>query len=232
MNTPLPPKTIDALRSFDSATVSNAIEDHQVRDRSEGYASMHLRCMYPDLKPMVGFAVTCTMDSTSPRHGRPNRLHEFLDMIAAAPQPAVVVIQDVGNDNSRSCFLGDMICGVYAKLGAVGVVTDGGVRDLSGIRKSAPGFQVFASGVVVSHGNSTKLDLGVPVSVHGLEIQPGDLLHGDANGVVEIPREVAASLPERCRQVRETEAKLFAVLQDASVTLAELKSHVGRPTNS
>ena len=232
MNAPLKPEDIDALREYDSATVSNAIEDFKARDRTEGYTSMELRCMFPDLKPMVGYAVTCTMDTTTPGASKPNRLHEFLDMVVASPQPAVVVIQDVGSDRVRSCFVGDMICGAYRSLGVDGVVTDGGVRDVSGIRRRAPGLQLFASGVVVSHGAGAKVDLGVPVSICGLDVRPGDLLHGDENGVVSVPWEIAGSLAEQCRLVQEKEAELFAALESPNVTLEELKAHLGRPTNA
>jgi regulator of RNase E activity RraA len=232
MNSPLPPGVIEALRDYDSATISNAIEDFEVRDRTEGYASMEIRCQFPELRPMVGYAVTCTMDSTAPGPKQPNKLHQFLDAIAESPQPAVVVIQDVGSSNARSCFAGDMICAVYAKLGAVGVVTDGGIRDVNGIRKQATDLQVFAPGVVVSHGNGAKLDVNVPVNIGGMEVQPGDLLHGDENGVVNVPIDIAEAVVEKARQVRETEAKLFEYLGGPSVTLEGVKSHIGRPTNA
>ena len=232
MKQPLPPNVIEALRGFDSPTISNAIEEFQVRDRTEGYASMEIRCQFPELKPTVGYAVTCTMDSTTRRPRGPNRLHQFLDAIVESPQPAVVVVKDVGSDNMRSCFLGDMICSVYAKLGAVGVVTDGGIRDVSGIRKHVPGFQVFAPGLVASHGSGAKLDVNVPVNIGGMKVQPGDLLHGDENGVVNVPIDIAKSVVDKARQVQETEAKLFEYLRDQTVTLEGLKSHIGRPTNA
>ena len=76
---------IEALRQFDSATISNAIEALQVSDRTEGYSSMELRCQFPDLKPMMGYAVTCTSDSTTPGPSRPSRLAEFIDLVLLLP---------------------------------------------------------------------------------------------------------------------------------------------------
>ena len=149
-------ETIRRLRGFDSPTISNAIELLDIRDRTEGYASMELRCMIPDLEPMVGYAVTCSADSSSPgREPKPNKLGDLLDAIRNAPKPVVVVVQKCGPDGLRDCFTGDMISVVYKNLGAAGVVTDAGIRDLTGIRKRAPSFQVFAFGAVVSHGTST-----------------------------------------------------------------------------
>lgn len=229
---PLPSKIIESLAGFDSATISNAIEDFNVRDRTEGYTSMEIRCQFPELKPMVGYAVTCTMDSTTPGPKRSNTLHQFLDVIADSPKPTIVVIKDVGPENSRSCFAGDMICGVYAALGTVGVVTDGGIRDPSGIRLQAPGIQVFAKGLVASHGNGVKLDINVPVTIGGMRVGAGDLLHGDANGVVSVPIDIAEAVVNKAKQVREAEAKLFSYLNGDSVSLDGLKHHIGRPTNA
>lgn len=221
------PEILTALQSIDSATVSNAIEAFKVRDRTGGYASMDLRCLTPDLKPMVGYAVTCVMDSTTPGARRPNRLPVLLDAVAAAPKPAVIVVQSAGPDRSRSCFAGDMISAVYWKLGAAGVVTDGGIRDLTGIRGRAPEFHLFAAGTVVSHGNGAILDIGVPVSVCALPIRPGDLLHGDENGLVQIPIDLAGSVLEQARLVQKDEQEFFEFLKSPDYSLQGLKRRIG-----
>ena len=221
------PEVIEALSQFDSATVSNAIEAFNTRDRTEGYASMELRCQFPDLAPMVGYAVTCTADSTTPGPLRRSKLPDFLDLVAAAPQPAVAVIQNVGPDPLRSCFVGDVISAACRKLGVIGMVTDGGVRDLKGILLNASGLQVFAPGVVVSHGSATIVDVNVPVSICGLDIRPGDLLHGDENGLLKVPHDIAGAVVEQARVVRQKEAEVFELLRSASVTLDEIKSTVG-----
>ena len=220
----LRPEVIEALREFDSATVSNAIEAFDVRDPTEGYASMEVRCLFPDLPPMVGYAVTCVADSTTPGPQRPGRQMEFLDLVEAAPDPSVIVIQTVGPDPLRTCLGGDMICLAYQRLGAVGTVLDGGIRDVSGIRKHAPGFQVFAPGVVVSHGTLVKLEVDVPVKVAGLDIRPGDLLHGDESGLVNVPLDIAASVAEQARLVREEEGEAFELLHRPSLSLEEIKA--------
>ena len=214
---------IEALRQFDSPTVSNAIEAFKVRNLTEGYVSMEIRCQFPDLKPMVGYAVTCTMDSTTPGPKRKGKLLEFLDLLAAVPKPTIVVAQDIGPDRLRSCFSGDLICSVYQALGAVGLVSTGGIRDMTGIQSHAPGFQVFAPGAVVSHGNVVKLDIDIPVTVGGLEIRPGDLLHGDESGLVKVPLDIAESVVDQARKVRETEARVFQRVS-SSMSIDEIKA--------
>jgi len=226
MVNPVSELTVQALKEYDTATVSNAIEAFNVRDRTEGYASGSLACQYPDLPPMVGFAITCTADSTTQVPKRKNNRHALFDAIAAAPKPVVVIIQNVGPNVERSCFLGDMVAAASQQLGAVGVVTDGGVRDRSGIRQRAPGFQLFSTGVVASRGSSTYLDVNVPVSICGLEIEPGDLLHGDESGLVKIPLDIAAEVSVQSGEIIEQETKLFDLLASGNATLDTIKDHL------
>ena len=227
MQAPLRPEVIEALQEFDSATVSNAIEAFNVRDHTEGYASMEVRCLFPELPPMVGYAVTCIADSTTPGPRRPGRQIEFLDLVAAAPNPSIIVIQTVGPDPLRTCLGGDMICLAYQRLGGAGLVIDGGIRDVRGIRRNAPGFQVFAPGVVVSHGTLVKLEVDVPVKIGGLDINPGDLLHGDESGLVNVPLDIAQSVAEQAKLVREEEAEVVELLHKPSLTIEEIKATFG-----
>ena len=107
---------------------------------------------------------------------------------------------------------------------AVGLVTDGGVRDLAGIRQRLPEFQVFSPGAVVSDGNWTRfLEVNVPVSVCGLDVNPGDLLHGDENGLLAIPLDLAEQVPARARQIRDAEAETIDFLSGDAFSLPELK---------
>ena len=217
------PETLDALRKVDSATVANAIEPLKVRDRTEGYAPWDLKCQFPDLEPMVGYAVTLTAKSTEAGPRDRAKYLELFEAIAAVDGPVVVVYQNVGVDPSRSCFVGDNMCSAFGRLGAVGVVTDGGFRDPAGIREYAPGFQIFSPGLVVSHGNGIYVDVNVPVSIFGLEIEPGDLLHGDVNGLVKVPIAEADAVLEEVRKVVDNERGKLEYTRADDFTLEGLK---------
>jgi len=219
-------ETLDVLRQIDSPTLSNAIEEFRVRDPSAGYASSLIRCFTPQLPPLVGYAVTCLIDSTSPAPNRPTMLAELFDALAAAPKPAVVVMKHVGHDRGRSCAVGDVLSTSFRKLGAAGLVTDGNIRDLSGIQRRAPDFQLFAAGAVVSHGTSSVLAVNVMVEVGGLVVAPGELLHGDENGLLAVPLAIADEAVARARLVTEREAALFAYLDDPSFSLEGLKERL------
>ena len=214
---------LEELRTIDSPTIANAIEKFEVRDPTEGHASMNLRCLFPDLPPAVGYAVTCTMDSMRPGKGDPRNYPKLLRAIDAAPKPGIVVMKDIGSNPERSCHAGDVMASIFQRLGVAAVVTDGGVRDLAGVRRRAPGFQMFAPGEVVSHGAPSLVEVGMTVSICGLRVRPGDLLHGDANGLVTIPHAIAGSLAASSREVWQKESEIIDSLKDPDFTL---ESHI------
>ena len=146
---PLEPAVLAALRAIDSATIANAIEAFDVRDRTEGYLSHRIRCLFPEMGVLAGYAVTATVDTTTPGAPKPyaGALHLY-ETLQAAPQPAVVVLQAVGPRLENSCVVGGIMATIMRRLGAVGLITNGGVRDLADMR--GLGFRLFAPGTVVA----------------------------------------------------------------------------------
>lgn len=224
----IPQNVLEKLKKYDTATVANAIEQFKVRDQVTGYASTELVCQYPDYNPIVGYAITCTGDTTTAGEQRPMKLDLLLDEIDKARKPAVLVIKYMGSERRRSCFVGDMICAALQKMGVVAVVTDGGYRDQAGIAKRAPGFQVFSPGKVASHGRSVFIDINISVSVCGMTIKPGDLLHGDANGLISVPKEIAKDVVRSAESTFDTEADYFKFLKSGQFSLESLKKRICR----
>jgi 4-hydroxy-4-methyl-2-oxoglutarate aldolase len=151
----------------------------------------------------------------APARARDRKGHfRLFEAVAAAPRPSVLVIKDVGPRRTHACFLGDVIATITKRLGAIGIVTDGGVRDLEGVKPL--GYHVFAAGFVVAHGTFNIEEVGVPVEISGTVVKPGDLIHGDASGVTTIPLEIADTVYAECLKVREREAALrdFATARD------------------
>jgi regulator of RNase E activity RraA len=194
---------VEALAQIDSPTVANAIERLELRDTTEGYADLRLRRLVDQGKPMVGYAVTFKVDSTTPGMvADRTKLVDLLAAVEASPKPCVVVCQEAGPDLDRGCHMGDVIGTRLASLGAVGVVSGSGIRDLDGIR--AVGLSAYARGTVAGRGSWTITEVGGPVEVAGLAVRPGDLLHGDGDGLVQVP----VDEPERLLQlIDETRAK-------------------------
>jgi regulator of RNase E activity RraA len=214
--TQLTPEQLTALRRIDSPTIANAIETFEVRPRVSGYVGYDIRCIFPDLPPMVGYAVTCTVDSTT--EGRTGigfqRLYELLE---TAPKPAVVVMQDVGQDRLHSCHAGEVMSTTMKRLGAVGILTDGGLRDVREVA-ALGGFHYFCAGLVVSHGNPICVNVNDEVTISGMVVRPGDLLHGDQNGVVLIPDQCAAEVADAAHRTWAREDQTLRQIADPSYT--------------
>ena len=105
------------------------------------------------------------------------------------------------------------------RLGAVGILTNGGLRDVHQVR-ALQDFQLFCSGLVVSHGNPICLSVGDPVTISGLQIQSGDLLHGDVNGVVLIPAACAEQVPAAAQEVLARENALLRYIASPEFQLS------------
>jgi regulator of RNase E activity RraA len=225
----LTPEQLAALRAVDSPTVANAIERFLVRPRVDGYAGYDLRCAFPKLGTMLGYAVTCTADSTTEDRKDDRGLLHLWDALEAAPKPSVLVIQDIGTDRRRGCHMGEIMATIAKALGAVGAVSDGGLRDV--LEVDALGFQYFCPGFVVSHGRPFILDVNVPVTVSGMAVNPGDLLHGDVNGVLVVPDAVAAQVADESMKVREAEKVILDLARTPGFTVAKLREALARFTH-
>ncbi len=213
---------IEALRAIDSPTLSNAIERVGVRPRIEGYAGYDLRCAFPSLGTLAGYAVTCTADSTTESREDRDGLMRLWDAIARAPKPAVVVIADIGPDPRRGCHMGEVMATTARSLGAVGCFCDSGLRDVVEVQAMG-GFHYFCPGFVVSHGRAVILDINVPVTISGLAIAPGDLLHGDVNGLLTVPEIDTDRLLAEVQTVRDQERALLEFIREPGFTLEKLR---------
>jgi 4-hydroxy-4-methyl-2-oxoglutarate aldolase len=219
----LTPDQLDALWRIDSPTIANAIETFEIRPRVSGYVGYDIRCIFPDLPTTLGYAVTCTVDSTT--EGREgigfNALYEILQ---DAPKPAIVVMQDVGQDRLHACHAGEVMATTMKRLGAVGILTDGGLRDVREVR-ALGGFQYFCAGLVVSHGNPICVSVGDEVTISGMKVRTGDLLHGDVNGILHIPDECAVQVAEAAQAIWKREGETMRNIQspDFRVPRSEIK---------
>lgn len=233
MSTPplLSSNELEALRRIDSATIANAIEPFGVRPLTEGFMGMDIKCMFPEFGVMVGYAVTAMVDSQT-EGPEPDKtvLWNVVKAIDASPKPAVLVFQDAGPRHSHACHFGDGLANLAKRVGAIGLVTNGGVRDLSGVREV--GFQFYAPGITVSHGNYRYVSAGEPVEVSGVRVEQGNLIHADENGVVLIPSEIARDVIAKANEVLEAESALIGYYRGADFTMEGVAKRLGVDPNS
>lgn len=228
---PVSPEFFEFLRRTDTCTVSNAIETFSVRMRNEGYVHAGCRCMFPAQPPIAGYAVTATIHSSAPPISGLYYYQnaEWWNYVASVAGPKILVVEDLDPVPGTGALVGEIHAEIGKALGCVGVVTNGVVRDLGALAKL--GFQCFARGARVSHAYAHVVEFGVPVHIAGLAIAPGDLLHGDLNGVQTIPFSVTERLPGVVEEIVADEAELIERCRrpDFSVgELAELLRKSGR----
>ena len=167
-------KDIDYLKSIDSPTLINAIELLKVRPRERGFTPLDIRCLFPELGVMCGYAVTAQVETATQME--PFRIETFIElygMVERSPKPAVIVLQEIGGFGDYAAHAGEVMSTFFTRLGAVGLLSDSGVRDLPEVRRM--GFRYFARGSVASHANFRIARCGVPVQIRGMVVNPGDI---------------------------------------------------------
>ncbi len=207
---------LDKLRKYDTPTICNVVELFDLHPRNLGYLDGRIQACYPKLPPMVGYASTATFRSAAaPRSGNVYAsLDQQVEDFAKLPGPAVVVFQDLDNPPAAATF-GEVMCTTYQAFGAVGLITSGAGRDLDQVE--ALNFPCFTSGTICAHGYCHLPSINVPVHVGGVTIYPGDLLHGDRNGVTAIPLAVAGQVADGCAELMKAEAVVLDYLKGGKI---------------
>lgn len=205
-----PDDLLEALRRFDTPTICNALERVVPHRQGYGYTTQPLLCAHPDLPPLVGYARTATIRAAQPSGRdaaaeRKARL-DYYRHVSEEPHPTVTVIQDLDPAPGWGAWWGEVNTHVHRGLGSLGVITNGSVRDLDQV---AEGFQLLAGSVGPSHAFVHPVESAVAVTVAGMAVQPGDLIHADRHGAVVIPTDVADRVPAAAQEVMRGEAPLI-----------------------
>lgn len=210
-------EALELLRKYDTPTVCNVIELFGVRPNTSGYMGRHIQPCFPELPPMVGYAVTATFRSAAPARG--DAYSSVAEQVAAFSEscpPPVVVFQDM-DDPCVGATFGEVMCTTYKAFGAAGLITSGAGRDLDQVR--ALEFPAFTNGTICAHGYCHIPSIQIPVRVGGVTVHPGDLLHGDCNGVTTVPLDIASDVVDVCEEYVRAEGLLLQYLRADDVTV-------------
>lgn len=217
------------LQSMDTPTICNALEVVVPQRRGYGYTTSQLVCTRPGQKPMVGIARTATIRSAHPSDLGAQAAKDLSDAyyayIDAGPKPSIVVIQDIDEPKGYGAFWGEVNSAIHWGLGCQGLITDGGVRDLPEI---APGFQMLAGRVIPSHAFVHVVDFSRPVTVAGMRVVDGDLIHADQHGAVVIPHEAAAKLKAAAEQIVRREKVIIEAARQPGFDIEKLRAARGK----
>ncbi|GAB4041044.1 MAG: 4-carboxy-4-hydroxy-2-oxoadipate aldolase/oxaloacetate decarboxylase [Rubrivivax sp.] len=201
------PALIEAFGQVATASVADAV-DKVCGHR--GYVDSAIKPRINEQRlcgPAATVLEVATDEFVPPQHA--------LDLIDEAPRGSVIVIAIEGGEPEVAVWGGLMTAGAVAN-GHAGALLDGGVRDLAEIRRDH-GFPVYARSVSpgTTLGRFKTVASQVPVRLGGVMVHPGDIVVGDVDGVVIVPRARAA---EVLAMAQEIDAREF---EQARLILAE-----------
>ncbi|MEM7277091.1 MAG: RraA family protein [Pseudomonadota bacterium] len=212
------------LRSVDTPTVCNAIEVAQGKRGFAGFTKGTMQHSRPGAPPMVGFARTARIAGRNPSDEAPAVLRErrmdYFRSMAAGPRPGVAVVEDTDGPKCIAGWWGEVHSAVHKGLGLCGALTNGVMRDLDVME---PDFPVLAGSIGVSHGYVHVKEIGSPVTVFGLEIRQGDLIHADRHGALVIPDELLEELAEAINTVVSLEAMVLEPARQPDFSIQKLE---------
>lgn len=216
---------IQQLADFDTALLANTIGYVDPTPVHEWYMGGSIGSLTPTVGPTVGVAMTLEIDTSTPgNRPEPENYYALLREIQQSPDPVVVVMKAVGSRPDHECVMGDGMAKMMHSVGCVGVVTDGGVRDIEGIL-TLP-FGVYARGRTVHHTAIRYVRYNRPVEVGGITVSPGDLIHANIGGVIKIPPTCRERLPALATEMRAFEHAAHCIFRQTDLSIDEKRRAV------
>jgi len=208
------------LKRLSTPTVYNGWEQITRHDRTRGCFNLEpVHDFMPHMGPMVGYAVTVTIEPGSGKHPKdmPDAWSDYRSYVAGIPGPKIVVVQDLDKPKTVGSFWGEVNANAHKSLGCVGTVTDGSIRDLDEMCNA--GFKALARQTAVGHAYAWPVKWNCEVEVFGCRVRPGTLIHADKHGFLAVPDE---------DQERLYEAAVFMDANECNTVIATARSASGK----
>jgi len=230
-------ETIKALCEFDTPSITNVVATYPDSPTCLGlynpwtenwYTDQSIRCMYPNLGAQVGYAVTCVFGLPDPNFKRLSFM-DVLDAVDASPKPTILILQQKfpPEIQGKVGLAGGNMVSALRAIGCLGIISNGPSRDIDEVRPME--FQYMLSGITPGHGAQAVHAVNTPVSVAGMDVAPGELIHMDENGACKFPADQADAVLKNARLLRAEEEERIGKLQKAT-SAAELRAIFGGHT--
>ncbi len=219
------------LEQFDTPSITNVVATYPANPLCLGlynpwtenwYTDASIRCMYPEIGPRVGYAVTCVYSVPDPNYNRLTFM-DVIDALAASPQPAILVFEQKFPPEmaAKAGLAGEVMTTAMQAVGCIGAISNGPSRDIDAMRPM--GFQYLLGGVTAGHGEMAVQAVNVPVSVGGMDVAPGELIHMDENGAVKFPADRLADVLTNVKALLDDEQVRLDAIRNAK-TAAEVRA--------
>ncbi len=214
---------LEALREFDTPSITNVVATYPQDPVCLGlynpwtedwYTDQTVRCMYPELGPVVGYAVTCVFGLPDPGYSRLT-FADVIDALDGSSKPTILVLQQKFPAElvDKVGLTGGNMTAAMQAVGCAGVISNGPGRDIDEIRPM--GFQYLITGLTPGHGAMAVHAVNVPVTVAGMSVAPGEIIHMDEHGACKFPPEHLEAVLRNAQALREQEAIRIEALRSA-----------------
>lgn len=224
-------KMLQALTKFDTPSITNVVATYPANQHCLGlynpwtqnwYTDQTIRCMYPELGRIAGYAVTCVYGLPDPGFRRLSFM-DVIDALDASPKPTILILQQKFPPEmaGKVGLSGGNMTTAMKAVGCLGLISNGPSRDIDEIRPMK--FQNMLSGVCAGHGDMAVHAVNVPVSVGGMDVCPGEIIHMDENGAVKFPADKLEAVLTNVQALQKEEAEFMGRLQKAT-SAAEVRT--------
>jgi len=222
---------LEELRNFDTPSITNVVATYPGSPTCLGlynpwtenwYTDQTIRCMYPELGRLVGYAVTCVYGLPDPDFKGPS-FADVIDALDVMPKPTILVLQQKFPPElaGKVGLAGGNMVSAMMAIGCIGLISNGPSRDLDEVRPMK--FQYMLTGITAGHGAQAVQSINVPVSVGGMDVAPGEIIHMDENGAVKFPADKLEAVLTNARTLQKEEETRMAALQSAT-SAAEIRA--------
>jgi regulator of RNase E activity RraA len=217
-------KKLREIEQFDTPSITNVVATYPDDPLCLGlynpwsenwYTDRTIECLYPELGPRAGHVITCVYGTPDPNFSKLSFI-DVVDALEDSPEPTILALkQDFPDDIAGKVGLtGGNMTSAMQSLGCVGCISDGPARDIDEIRPTE--FQYLVTGVSPGHGDMAVHAVNVPVSICGMDVAPGEIIHMDENGAVKFPAERLDDVLENVQKLEAREEKLQEQVHNAS----------------
>ena len=206
---------LEALKNFDTPSITNVVATYPSNPlclglyepwRQNWYTDTSIKCMYPEIGRLAGYAVTVVYGEPDPKFNRLG-MRDLIVALTKSPQPTIICAKQVFGDDIKDKvgLAGGNMCTMFKAAGALGFVSDGPSRDLDEVRPM--GFQYMLTGVTAGHGDMAVHAVNVPVNIGGMDVAPGEIIHMDENGACKFPADKLEAVLENVTALQKAEEK-------------------------